>query len=38
LAAVELAMKEARNAGDDAATIEELQSLRTDVAARCDFL
>lgn len=38
LAAVELAIKEARNAGDDANVVEELQSLRGDVAARCDFL
>ena len=46
LAAVELAMKEAR--GDDAGegggeeepgpTLEQLRSLREDVAARCDFL
>lgn len=38
LAAVELAIKEARNAGDAAAVTDELTGLRADVAARCDFL
>uniref|UniRef100_A0A7S0X9U3 Uncharacterized protein n=1 Tax=Mantoniella antarctica TaxID=81844 RepID=A0A7S0X9U3_9CHLO len=38
LMAVELAIKEARKAGDDAAVIDELQSLRIEVAGRCDFL
>ena len=38
LAAVELALKEARKAGDDEAVVEELESLRGDVAERCDFL
>jgi len=31
-------LKEARKAGDDAAVIDELQSLRIEVAGRCDFL
>ena len=38
LAAVELAIKEATAGGDDAATVEELRSLRAEVAQRCDFL
>ena len=38
LAAVELAIKEATTGGDDAATVDELRSLRGEVAQRCDFL
>lgn len=38
LAAVQLAIKEAKKAGDNLADIEELESLQSDVAARCDFL
>ena len=38
LAAVELAIKEANAGGDDVATVEELRSLRAEVAQRCDFL
>ena len=38
LAAVELAIKEVNAGGDDVATVEELRSLRAEVAQRCDFL
>ena len=38
LAAVELAIKEAPTGGDDAATVDELRSVRGEVAQRCDFL
>ena len=38
LAAVELAVKESLEAGDDADVIADLRALRRSVAARCDFL
>ena len=38
LAAVELAVKESLEAGDDARVVADLRALRASVAARCDFL
>ena len=38
LAAVELAVKESLEAGDDADVVADLRALRRSVAARCDFL
>ena len=37
LAAVTLAITEARKAGDDAAVVADLQSLSDDVGERCEF-
>jgi hypothetical protein len=38
LAAVELAVKESLEAGDDEDVVADLRALRRSVAARCDFL